>query len=119
MNPAGRYLVGLGLTAAGAAAATLLVPAGVRLEVGWGSLIGLVLQAPLGWWVVQSIGTERLMVTWGLGMLVRATVVAIAGLVIIPAVGWQAAPLLGAMVGVLVALLAVEVVTAVQGQSRT
>ena len=43
---------------------------------GWGGGgVGLVLQTPLGWWAIQSIGTERFMAVWTLGMLVRLAVV--------------------------------------------
>ena len=59
MTAAGRYLLGLAATAAGAALATGAARADIRAEIAWGALTGLVLQAPLGWWVVQSIGTER------------------------------------------------------------
>ncbi len=117
MSPGGRYLLGLGVTAAGAAIVTLLAPPDTRSAIAWGALVGLVLQAPLGWWVVQSIGTPRFLTIWGLGMLMRATAVAIAGLVIVPLTRWQSGPMLGAMVGVLVALLGVEVVTAYKAQA--
>jgi hypothetical protein len=80
--------------------------------------VGLVLQTPLGWWAIQSIGTERFMAVWTLGMLVRLAVVLVAGLVVQPALGARAGAMLGAMVGVLVALLAVEGVTAFREQSR-
>jgi hypothetical protein len=48
----------------------------------------------------------------------RLTVVLIAGLVVVPALGGRAGPMLGAMVGVLVALLLVEGVTALREHSR-
>jgi hypothetical protein len=49
---------------------------------------------------------------------VRFSVVAIAGLVVIPALGRRAGPMLLSMVGVLVALLLVEGVTALREHSR-
>jgi heme A synthase len=118
VTAAGRYLLGLAATAAGAALATGAARADIRAEIAWGALTGLVLQAPLGWWVVQSIGTERFVLTWGLGMLVRLTAVAIAALVVVPLTRWQAGPMLGALVAVLVALLVVEAVTALKEHSR-
>ena len=118
MSLGGRYLLGVGLVAAGGAMLVLLVPAAVRPEVAWGTATGITLQAPLGWWALRSLGTERFMLSWGLGMLVRFTVVLIAGLTVPPAIGRSAGPMLGAMVGVLVALLLVEGVTAVRAQSR-
>jgi hypothetical protein len=113
-----RYLAGVAAVGAGGAGLVLLVPAAVRHEVLWGAVTGLALQAPLGWWALRSLGTDRFMLSWGLGMLVRFAVVAIAGLILLPLLGRAAAPMLGTMVGVLVALLLVEGVTAVREHSR-
>jgi hypothetical protein len=106
------------MVAAGGAAMTALGPAGDRMTVGWGVLVGQVLQTPLGWWAIRSIGTDRFMAVWGLGMLVRLAVVLVAGLVVLPVLGGRAGLMLGAMVGVLVALLLVEGVTALREHSR-
>jgi heme A synthase len=113
-----RYLGGVAMVAAGGAVLAALVPAVDRMAVGWGIVVGLVLQTPLGWWAVRSIGTDRFMAVWALGMLVRLTVVVVAGLVVLPVLGRRAGPMLGAMVGVLVALLLVEGVTALREHSR-
>ena len=113
-----RYLVGVSMIAAGGAILVIAVPREVRAEVLWGVGTGLVLQVPLGWLALRSLGTEHFMLSWGLGTLVRFTSVAIAGLVIVPALGGAAGPMLGSMVGVLVALLLVEGVTAVREHSR-
>jgi hypothetical protein len=113
-----RYLLGVAGVAAAGAGLVLLVPKTIRAEVAWGVVTGVVLQAPLGWWALRSIGTDRFMLVWGLGMLVRLTVVAIAGLAVLPSLGGRAGPMLGAMVGVLVALLLVEGATAVREHSR-
>ena len=118
MTLARRYLAGVALVAAGGAVLAALVAPADRIVVGWGVVIGLVLQTPLGWWAVRSIGTDRFMAVWTLGMLVRLTVVLIAGLVVLPVLGRRAGPMLGAMVGVLVALLLVEGVTALREHSR-
>lgn len=118
MTRGGRYLAAVGGVAAGAVALTGLVPAGERTAAWWGVGVGLVLQMPLGWWAIQSIGTERFLAVWVLGMLVRLTVVLIAGLVLLPVLGSRADAMLGAMVGVLVALLAVEGSTAFREHSR-
>jgi hypothetical protein len=114
----GRYLAGVALVAAGGALLVALVSAADRTMAGWGVAVGLILQAPLGWWALRSIGTDRVMAVWGLGMLVRLTVVVIAGLVVLPVLGRRAGAMLGAMVGVLVALLLVEGVTALREHSR-
>lgn len=118
MNPGGGYLAGVALVAAVAAGLTAAVPAAIRAEVGWGAAVGLLLQAPLGWWALRSIGTERFLMVWGMGMVVRFAVVGIAGLALFPVLGGRAAPMLGSMVGVLVALLLVEGVTAFRDHSR-
>jgi hypothetical protein len=113
-----RYLTGVAMVAAGGAVVAAAVPAADRAAVGWGVLVGLLLQTPLGWLAVRSIGTDRFMVVWGLGMLVRFTVVGVAGFAVLPVLGRRAGPMLGSMVGVLVALLLVEGVTALREHSR-
>ena len=118
MSLARRYLLGVAAVAAAAAVAVLAVPATLRPEVMWGAATGLVLQVPLGWWALRSLGTDHFMVSWGLGMLVRFTVVAVAGLAVLPATGRSPGPMLGTMVGVLVALLLVEGLTAAREHSR-
>jgi hypothetical protein len=118
MTVVGRYLAAVGGVAVAGIAVAALAPPPDRVAAWWGVGVGLVLQTPLGWWAIQSIGTERFMAVWTLGMLVRLTVVLVAGLVVQPALGARAGAMLGAMVGVLVALLVVEGVTAFREQSR-
>jgi hypothetical protein len=113
-----RYLAGVMLVAAGGGVLTAMLPRDVRLGVASGVVIGVVLQAPLGWWVVRSIGTARFMAVWGLGMLTRLSLVAVVSAVALSALGARAAVVLVALVGVLVALLAVEGVTALREHSR-
>jgi hypothetical protein len=107
-----RYLLGVVLIGAAGSGLLPVVPEEVRAEVAWGLGTGLVLQTPLGWWALRSIGTERFLPVWVLGMLVRLSVVAIAGLVVIPALRGHAGAMLGSMVAVLVALLLLEGFTA-------
>ncbi len=83
----------------------------------WGLFTGLLLQAPLGWWTLRAIGTERFLTVWGLGMLMRFGVVAVAAGLLMPAPPGVAAPMLATMVGVLVALLLVEGVVAMREHS--
>ena len=118
MTYTGRYLAGV--AAVGAAGLGLVAGAPPVWQPGmaWGLLAGMVLQAPLGWWTLRAIGTARFLAMWGLGMLVRLAVVAIAALVQIPALGDAATPMLATMVGVLVALLLIEGVVAMREQSR-
>ena len=109
-----RYLAGVGGVAVAAATLAGLVPAADRAAYWWGVGVGV----PLGWWAIQSVGTSRFMAVWTLGMLARLTTVLVTGLIVQPAMGSRAGPMLGAMVGVLVALLAVEGVTAFREHSR-
>jgi heme A synthase len=112
-----RYLLGLAVVGLiGAVLAWLLGP-GLRDEVAFGVLIGLIIQAPLGWWTVRSLATERFQLVWVLGMIIRLAVVAIAGLVLAPAYGWNTVATLAALVATLLVLLLVEAVTALREQS--
>ena len=118
MTLAGRYLIGVAAVGAAGALLAWVVGPPDRLRVLWGVFAGVALQAPLGWITLRAVGSERFMLVWGLGMLVRLTVVAIAGLIVIPALGRGAGPMLGSMVGVLVALLLVEGAAAMREYSR-
>ena len=113
-----RYLAGVAAVAAAGALLVVVVPAEVRGAVVWGVSTGLVLQAPLGWLALRSIGTEHFMASWVAGMLVRLAAVGVAGLVVAGETPGAAGPMLGSMVGVLVALLLIEGYTAAREHSR-
>jgi hypothetical protein len=113
-----RYVAGVGAVAAVGLGVVAVAPAGSRPGMVWGLIAGVLLQAPLGWWTLRAIGTERFLTLWGLGILVRLSVVAIAAFATIPALGDAAAPMLVTMVGILVALLLVEGVVAMRVHSR-
>ncbi len=117
MTRAARY--GGGVAAVGLAGLLLAaaVPGPTRPALLWGLFTGLLLQAPLGWWTLRAIGTERFLTVWGLGMLMRFGVVALAAGLLMPAPPGVAAPMLATMVGVLVALLLVEGVVAMREHS--
>jgi hypothetical protein len=118
MMTAGRgYLAALFGAAMIAAAIVAALPAGVRGEALWGVVLGLVVQAPLGWWTIRSIGAERFQLVWAIGMLIRLVVVFTAALFVVPALHWGMGPALGALAGTLAALLMVESVTALREQS--
>jgi 4-amino-4-deoxy-L-arabinose transferase-like glycosyltransferase len=89
----------------------------LQREVAWGVVIGLLVQVPLGWWTLRSIGTERFQLAWVAGMIIRLAIVAITGLVLVPAFGWPMVPTLGALLATMLLLLLVEVVTAAQEHS--
>lgn len=103
-----RYLAGTALVALGAVVVALVLPAGRRNPALLATALGVAAQGPFGWWVVRSIGTGRLLLVWGLGMAARLALLAIAALVVAPALGWPAAPLLFALLAVVLALVAVE-----------
>lgn len=115
---AGRwYLVGLAAVALVALLLTPLIGPDYRAAAGYGILIGLVLQAPLGWWTIRSIGTERFQLVWVAGMVIRLMVVAVAALVLAPGFGWDTAATLAGLVTTLLVLLLLEVLIAVREQS--
>src|SRR5919106_1987111 len=101
----------------GAVVAALAGPA-FRTEIIIGVLGGLLVQAPLGWWTLSSIGTERFQLVWVGGMVIRLAVVAFAALVLAPEYRWQTGAMLLALVGTLLVLLFVEAATAVRGHPR-
>jgi hypothetical protein len=115
---AGCYVAGVGVVAIAGWGAMAVAPAESRPGMAWGLITGLVLQAPLGWWTLRAIGTERFLTLWVLGILVRLAVVGIAAFAVIPVLGDAAAPMLVTMVGILVALLLVEGVVAMREHSR-
>jgi hypothetical protein len=105
--------------ALGAAAAGTLLPTAWR--PGWWLALGITMavQGPLGWWLMVSIGTERFLMVWALGTLVRLAVVALTGLVVVPALGWSPAPALLALAGFLLVSLALEGIVSALQQSRS
>jgi hypothetical protein len=109
-----RYLVGTALIAVAAMAAGTVLPQAWR--PGWWLALGiaLVVQGPLGWWLMTSIGTERFLAVWALGILMRLVTLGLAGLVIVPALGLPAAPVLLALAGFLVAALVLEGIVSAQ-----
>jgi hypothetical protein len=114
----GRYLAGVVAVGGAGLLAAAAVPSPARVGTAWGLAVGLLLQAPLGWWTIRAVGTERFLTVWGLGMLVRFGVVAAAAFALMPAPAGLAAPMLTTMVGTLVALLLVEGVVAMREHSR-
>ncbi len=81
-------------------------------------LLAFALQAPLGWWLVRSVGTDRFMVVWAAGMGARVAVVGVMGLIGVRALGLAPAAVLVPLVALFVALLALEVSVLLFAQSR-
>ena len=111
MTPGHRYVSGLLVVTAIGLVAVLTVSPDIRSEVAWGLGLGLLVQAPLGWWTVRSVGTERFQLVWVLGMVARVVLVAIAGLVLIPELRWEMVATMAALVSTMLLLLVVEVMT--------
>ena len=118
MTRAARYVAGVAAVCAGGLLALAASPSWWRGGIAWGLAVGLLLQAPLGWWTLRAIGTDQFFVVWGLGMLVRFGVVAVAAFALMGAPERLAAPMLVTMVSVLVGLLLVEGVVAMGEYSR-
>jgi hypothetical protein len=118
VTPAGRYVAGVAVVGAGGLVALAVAPSEWRGGIVWGLGVGLLLQAPLGWWTLKAIGTDLFFTVWGLGMLARFAVLAVAAFALMGAPDRLAAPMLVTMVGVLVGLLLVEGVVAMGEHSR-
>ncbi len=118
MTAGGRYLSGLLVAAAIGLVAVFAVSPDIRREVASGIGFGLLVQAPLGWWTVRSVGTERFQLVWVLGMVVRLAMVAVAGLILVPELRWEMVATLAALVATMLVLLVVEVVTVMGNNSE-
>jgi hypothetical protein len=66
------------------------------------------IQAPLGWWLIRAVRAGRGTPAWVAGMAGRLALVVVTGLVVVPALGWPAAPALLGLVALLLALLMLE-----------
>ena len=110
-------MAGLALAAAIGAAVLAMAPPGIRNELAGGMAVGFLMQAPLGWWHVRTLGTGRFQLVWGAGMLVRLLSVGVTALILVPVFRWQLAPALGALLGSIAILLFVEVLAVMRKSS--
>ena len=84
----------------------------------WTALgLALVVQGPLGWWLLRAIGTARFLRVWATGIAARVAVVGLTALVLVRALGLPPEATLFSLVGLLVALLGVEAVAVLPGRS--
>ena len=102
------YLLGLALVSAAGSAIVATLPLPARTPSLISLLVGLVLQGPLGWWLVRSVGTPRFIVVWVTGIGARFAVLGVMALLVFPALHWPVSPGLLVLGGVLVALLFLE-----------
>jgi heme A synthase len=107
------------VAALGALLALRLVPEPEHPAVWVAVLASIVVQGPLGWWVVRSVGTQRFLMVWGLGLLARLILIGLMAVLVGPAFGLSATPLLVTLAGLLAALLLVEGVVALAALPRT
>ena len=108
MKASRHYLVGCGIIALAALPVAWLVEPGRRPGVWLGLGLALAVQLPLGWWLLESVGTRRFIAVWVLGMLLRLLLVGLTGLVILPALGWPLGPALISLAGLLLSFLLLE-----------
>ena len=117
MSPGTWYLGGLGLAAAIGAVVLSIAPPGIRNELAGGMAVGFLVQAPLGWWHVRTLGTGRFQLVWGAGMLIRLLSVGVTALILVPVFRWQLGPALAGLLGSIAILLFVEVLAVMRKSS--
>ncbi len=115
LYPASVLLVG----SLGTLVALHFVPDAEHRAVWIALLASIVVQGPLGWWVISAIGTQRFLLVWGLGLLARLLLVGLMAVIVGPAFGLAATPLLVTLAGLLAALLLTEGIVALAALSRT
>jgi hypothetical protein len=103
-----RYLLGMGALCLLFTGLVAFVPLAWR--PGWWLSLGLAMavQIPLGTWLLASLGSDRFLAVWVLGMLSRLVLIGVVGLVVLPAFHWPAAPVLITLLLLLMASLALE-----------
>ena len=103
-----HYLLGMGAVALLFLGLLAFAPPAWRPGL-WVALgLALAVQIPLGLWLLGSLGSDRFLPIWVLGMLTRMTLVGVAGLALFPIFAWPAAPGLLGLVLLLMASLALE-----------
>jgi hypothetical protein len=116
--PGRAYLGAVGTVSAAAALVIALLPVGGRTEAWTALAASLAIQAPLGWWLVRSVGTPRFLSVWGMGMLARLGLVGVMGLMVVPLTGMRAEPVLIPLVALLIAFVMLEGVVLMIQHSR-
>ncbi len=119
MSPGRRYAAGMGgIAGLSALAINLAVPAASRSGPWLALGLALLVQGPLGWWLVDAVGSSRLHAVWVGGMLARLALVGVTGLVIVPLAGYSPAGVLIPLVALLLAFVLLEGGVLMVQQSR-
>ena len=108
------YLSGLAITTLIGALVGLRMGPSARPGIWLACVLTVVMQGPLGWWLVRSIGRPEFMVAWVIGMLARISLLGLMAFVVLPLLGWPLEPALLAAAGLLMAMLIVESVVALR-----
>ena len=108
MSPGRVYIAGLVAVAVGGAGVAALLAGSQRTAVLVSLLLSVAVQGPLGWWLVRTVGTQRFLGVWVIGILARFGVLGIMALLVFPALGWPLSPALPVLGGLLLALLLLE-----------
>ena len=109
MSPGAWYVAGVAVAAKIGAVVLLIAHPEIRPELAGGMAAGFLVQAPLGWWHVRTLGTGRFQLVWGAGMLLRLLSVGVTALILVPMFRWQLAPALAGLLGTIAILLFLEV----------
>jgi len=117
VSPRAWYVAGLAVAAKIGAVVLLIAQPGIRPELAGGMAIGFLVQAPLGWLHVRTLGTERFQLVWGAGMLIRLLSVGVTALILVPVFRWRLGAALASLLGTIAILLFVEVFAVVRKSS--
>lgn len=110
----GTYLAGLVLVAVAGVLAGVAFDGADRRAIWLATAVAVVVQGPLGWWLVRSLGRPGFIGAWVAGMVARLGVLVLLAFAVLPLLGWPLQTGLVAAAALLVALLGVEIVVAMQ-----
>jgi hypothetical protein len=114
MTRAKRYLLGMGVVLILFLGVLAFAPPDWRPSLWLALGLAMALQVPLGMWLMASLGSDRFLAVWVLGILARLALLGVAGLALFPAFHWPAAPGLLSLVLLLMASLALEGLVSMQ-----
>jgi hypothetical protein len=101
------YWAGTGVVTAAGLIAGWFEP-GPSHGVWLATALAVLVQAPLGWWLIRSIGKPLFMGIWAVGMGARFLTLGLFGIAVLPALDWPLMPGLVVMAALLFACLLVE-----------